>query len=77
MNGSGIDPLVPFGSAQVGLEDAEPVVVLLLTRVGLSERSFEVGEVTLGVEEWIVRLRHDLSDQRIAAISYGGRNRRG
>ncbi|TQD89344.1 hypothetical protein C1H46_025094 [Malus baccata] len=68
-----VERLVPLGAAEVGLEDAESVVVLLLSRVGLSEGGFEAGEMALGVEELIVvGFRNDLLDERVDVVGNCG-----
>ena len=81
MNGVRIKLLVPLGSAKVGLEDVEPVIVLLRSSVGLPKRLLEACEVVLCVEKQIVTFRNDLSDQNILVVyllrSYGRDDRRG
>lgn len=48
VDGGGVELLVPFGAAQVSLEDAEPVIVLLRRGVGLTEPRLERREVVFG-----------------------------
>lgn len=45
MDGAGIKLLLALGSTEVSLEDTEPVIVLLINGVGLSELEFGVLEV--------------------------------
>lgn len=82
MDGVRIEHLVRLGSAEIGLEHLEPVVVLLLSRIGLPEPRLEAGEVVLGAEELIVsRRRYNLADENVVVggllVSYGGGDRRG
>jgi hypothetical protein len=65
VDGAGVQLLVKLGSAQVGLEHAEPVVVLLLTRITLPELGLEGREMALRVEQRIVGVRYHLADQEI------------
>jgi len=65
VDGGGIKLLVRLRSEQVILEDAEAVVVLLLRGVGPAELRLEGGEVVLGVEQVLLRVRHHLTDQKV------------
>ena len=80
-----VQSLVSLGSAHVGLEHLEPVVVLLLARVRLAEFALEEREVVLRSEEMFVVVivvvvvvvkafiaaAHYLPDQRIFAVHVG------
>lgn len=80
-----VQSLVSLGSAHVGLEHVEPVVVLLLARVRLAEFELEEREVVLRSEEMFavvivvmvvvvkafIAAVHHLPDQRIFAVHVG------
>lgn len=81
-----VQSLVSLGSAHVGLEHLEPVVVLLLARVRLAEFALEEREVVICSEEMFVVVivvvvvvvvkafiaaAHHLPDQRIFAVHVG------
>jgi len=63
VDGGGVQLLVRLRSEQVVLEDAEAVVVLLLRSVGPAKLGLEGGKVVLGVEQVLLRVRHNLTDQ--------------
>jgi len=65
VHGGGVENLVALGSAEVRLEDPKPVIVLLLRSIGLAVLGLEEREVVIGVEEMIVAVRYDLTDQEI------------
>lgn len=73
----GVEPLVAPGTAEVGLEDLESVVVLLLARVGLAEPLLEERELVLGSQPDLAFVVDDLPDQNIAVRVAGDRLRRG
>lgn len=74
MNGRGIQLLVPSRPAQVSPEDLEPVVVLLLGGIRLTEFPLEDGEVVVIGQHLVVAAVHHLPDQRILQFrrSYRG-----
>lgn len=75
--GRGVEPLVALGAAEVGLEDLEPVVVLLLGRVSFTEPGLEEREMVLRSEPDLTVFVHHLPDQKIVAVwSAGERFRR-
>ena len=57
-----------LGAAQVSLEDREPVIVLLLSGIGLAVLALEEREVVLRVEDMIFTVRHNLADQEIVGL---------
>lgn len=67
VDGCGVQLLVSLGPAQVGLEHAEPIVVLLLSGIALAELGLEGRKVVLCVEEMILAFRYHLTDQLIIA----------
>lgn len=70
VDGTGVQLLVELGSTQVGLEHAEPVVVLLLTRIALPELGLEGREMAPRVEQRILAVRYHLADQEIVFTAF-------
>ncbi len=66
VHGGGIEFRVLLGSAQVGFENTEAIVVFLFRGICLSELGFEVSEVVLRVQQ-VIFIDH-LTDQEIVAI---------
>ena len=81
VDGGGVELGVQPRSAEVGLEDAEATVVLLLGRVLLPELRLEAREVVLRVQQVVLLLlrrfadgiRHHLTDQDVVGgAGHGG-----
>lgn len=78
VDGGGVELRVKPRPAQVWLEYAEAMIVLLLRRVGFPELRLEGREVVLGVQQVVLHLslRHHLTDQDVVGVG-GGPSRGG
>lgn len=65
MDCSRIHHLVLPRSSEISLEHFETVVVLLLRGIVFPKTSLESSEVVLSVQQVILSVRHDLTNQRI------------
>lgn len=72
MDSSGVKPLMPSRTAEISLENGEPMSMLLLISIALAKPLDEAGEVSFSVEEVFSDAGYDLLDKGIFKVSSRG-----